>query len=180
VTAACVITWIGASLTALMLVLTAVFLVSNGGTFTQEFRRQVGGETGLTGDDLLTILWGVVGVGLLWCLGAIVVAVLAFRRNRGGRIALAVSAALTVLVSLLAILSILSAVPLLMGIAVLVLLFTGGANDWYARRGGWSPPSGGPSGGQPYGQQYSQPGQYRQQGQPGQPAQPPQEHTGPW
>jgi hypothetical protein len=42
---------------------------------------------------------------------------------------------MTAVFSLLSITSIVSAITLLAGIAVIVLLFVGGANDWFKRRG---------------------------------------------
>jgi len=86
-------------------------------------------------DDLATFLTVVVAVLAVWCLVAVVLGVLAMRRSKVARILLVVSAAMTALISLLAITSGLSAVTLIGAVAVIVLLFTGGANDWYARRG---------------------------------------------
>ena len=193
VTTACVLTWVGASLVGLLTALASLVLLSDRGSFVREFRRQAeGADLQVTVDQALAVAWTMTGLLLLWCLLAIVLAVLAFRRSRGGRIGLAVSAGLTVLISLLAILSIVAAVPLFMGIAVLVLLFTGGANDWYARRASWSPPGAGPYGGghpgdpmvpqagqqPPYGQQQPP---YGQQPPPyGQQPPPPPGRSGPW
>ena len=65
---------------------------------------------------------------------ACVLAVFAMRRSNVSRILLVISASVAGLLSLLAIGSVVSAVWLLACIAVVVLLFTGGAGDWYARR----------------------------------------------
>ena len=206
VTTACVLTWVGASVVGLLTALASLVLLSDRGGFVREFRQQAdAADLQVTADQALAVAWTMTGLLLLWCLVAVVLAVLAFRRSRGGRIGLAVSAGLTVLVSLLAILSIVAAAPLLMGIAVLVLLFTGGANDWYARRAGRSSqggvgPYGGPFGGHaadafpgaqpgqqgPYGQQppygQQQPPPYGQQQPPpyGQQPPPPPTRSGPW
>jgi hypothetical protein len=181
VTAACAITWIGSVLVALLVALIALVLLSDPDSFVREVQREADvANVQVTRAQALSVTWTIVGVTLVWCLLAIVLAVLAFRRSRGGRIGLAVSAALTVLVSLLAILSVVAALPLLLGVAVLVLLFTGGANDWFARRGGWpTPPSAGGSypgqvGGQP-GQAYGQPPAPPYGQQP-----PPPGRSGPW
>ena len=65
-----------------------------------------------------------------------VLAVFAMRRSNGARIGLVVSAALAAILSLIAITSGLSAVSLIGCIAVIVLLFTGGAGAWYAGKSG--------------------------------------------
>lgn len=86
-------------------------------------------------DGLATFLTVVMVAFAVWCLVAVLLAVLAMRRSAVARILLVVSSGLTVLVSLLAISSLVSGVTFIAAIAVIVLLFTGGANDWYARRG---------------------------------------------
>ena len=173
VTAACVITWLATFLVAALTGLIAIVLSADRTRFLREFQRQADvANVQVTQDQILGITWTMIGIGLFWCLAAALLAVAAFRRSRGGRIGLAISAAMTVLVSLLLILSFVSAVPLLLGVAVLVLLFTGGANDWYARR---TPYATGPGGGPPGGQQYPPYGQepypphYPQQQYPSQP-----------
>ena len=72
-----------------------------------------------------------------WCVIACVLAVFAMRRSNVSRILLVISATVAGLLSLLAIGSVVSALWLLACIAVVVLLFTGGAGDWYARRRGY-------------------------------------------
>jgi hypothetical protein len=177
VTAACVITWVGCALVVLVTGIVALVLSADRGAFVREFQRQADiADVQVTADEVLAIAWTIAALALLWCLVAVTLAVLAFRRSRGGRIGLAVSAALTVVVSLLLVLSVIAVVPLLLGIAVLVLLFTGGANDWYARRTGWHGP---PAGGGPYGPPVEQPPSYGQQGPYGQQP-PPPGRSGPW
>lgn len=180
VTAACVITWISAGLVGLICGLVALVVSANRDALVRELRRQVGAaDVQVTTDQALAATWAIVGIGLVWCLLAVVLAVLAFRRSRAGRIGLVISAALTVLVSLVAVLSFVSVLPLLLGVAVIVLLFTGGANDWYARRatGSYGGPSSGPSYGPSSGPSYGQP----QDQQPyGQPPPPPPGRSGPW
>jgi len=60
--------------------------------------------------------------------------VLVLRRSNAARITLVVSSAMTAIFSLLSITSLVSAITLLAGIAVIVLLFVGGANDWFKGR----------------------------------------------
>ena len=71
----------------------------------------------------------------IWAAAAVVLAIFALRRSNVARVLLTVSSAVTALLSLVAVLSLVSLVPLIAAIAVIVLLFAGGANDWYARRG---------------------------------------------
>lgn len=70
----------------------------------------------------------------LWCLIACLLAVFAMRRSNIARILLVISAVIVALLSLLGITSGVSAIWLVACLAVVVLLFTGGAGDWYARR----------------------------------------------
>jgi hypothetical protein len=126
-----------------MLLFLLVLAVS-GDAFVEEFETAAEGtEVTLTADQAMALGWTVGVVLLVWSVAAIVLAVLAFRRSNAGRIGLVVSAAMTALLSLLAIMSVISILTLLMAGATLVLLFTGGANEWYSRRGGGS-------GGAPY------------------------------
>jgi uncharacterized membrane protein len=79
----------------------------------------------------------IIGIVLvLWCVAAIVLAALALKRRNGARIGLVVSASLSIVVSLLGITSGISVVTLIAAIAVIVCLFTGGANEWYRRAKG--------------------------------------------
>jgi len=144
VTVAVVLTCISAAVTALGALLLMVVLARDTGEFIRRYEESSPGrpEVQLTHDQLLAIGWALAAALLLWCLVAILLAVFALRRSQGARIGLVVSAVLTAAVSLLAILSVVTVVPLLVSLAVVVLLFTGGANDWYARR----PPAPAPPG----------------------------------
>jgi hypothetical protein len=85
--------------------------------------------------------------------------VLSLRRSVGGRVLLTVMSCLAAVFWLLTIAVVVTIVPLAASIATVVLLFVGGANDWFARRvpaqpGGAPGPYGGapgPYGGAPYG-----------------------------
>ncbi len=144
VTVASVITWVGAGLTAALMLLFLLVLAVSSDAFVEEFENASRNtEVTFSADQAMALGWTVGVVVLVWSITAIVLAVLAFRRSNAARIALVVSAAMTALLSLLAIMSVISIVTLLMAGATLVLLFTGGANEWYSRRGG-------PSGGAPY------------------------------
>ncbi|MEI5674234.1 MULTISPECIES: hypothetical protein [unclassified Nocardioides] len=89
----------------------------------------------LSGDDLATFVTVVFVIFAVWCLIAVLLGIFSMRRSNVARILLVVSSVMTALISLLAITSGVSALTLIAGVAVVVLLFTGGANDWYARRG---------------------------------------------
>lgn len=147
VTAAVILTGISAAVTALGALLLMVVLAQDAGEFIRSYEKASSGRPAvqLTNDQLLAIGWALAAALLLWCLVAILLAVFAMRRSQGARIGLVVSAVLTAAVSLLAIISVVTVVPLLVSVAVVVLLFTGGANDWYARR----PPAPTPPPGQP-------------------------------
>lgn len=178
VTIAAVLTWLGAgSMLVLMLVFAAV-LASGGGAFVDEFDRAArNSDVTLRSNQVLAVGWVIAVVFIVWSLAAIVLAILAMRRSNPGRIALVVSTVMTALLSLLAIASVLSAVTLILAIATVILLFTGGANDWYARRAGGSFPPSYPNAysGNPF-------GSYPPPPQPGpqQPEHPQQPEQQPW
>jgi hypothetical protein len=79
------------------------------------------------------------GTFAVWSLIATILGVLVLRRSNGARIALVVSSAMTILLSLLAIGSGVSAITLIGGIAVIILLFTGGASEWFKRKNAAAP-----------------------------------------
>ncbi len=70
----------------------------------------------------------------IWCVIAIVLAVLAMRRQNWARITLVISAAMSALLSLLSITAVLPVLTLAGSIAAIVLYLTGGANAWYSRK----------------------------------------------
>lgn len=134
VTAAGVITLVLGGLTALAGLLAAVV----GHAQADELYRllvDAGRDThGITPSELATG-FAVLGVVLmLSSLAAMVAAVFVLRRSRGARVLLTILAAVTVLFSLVAITSLLPLVTLVGAIATIVLLYSGGANDWFARR----------------------------------------------
>lgn len=157
VTLAAVLTWLGSAAVSTGMLAFLAVLAFDSDTFVDEFDRAAEG-TGveLGRNEVLADGWAVGAILMLWALTAAVLAVMAFRRSQAGRIGLVVSSAATALLSLLAILSIVPVVTLLMAGATIVLLFTGGANDWYAGKDssprhrddqrGWGGPAGGPGG----------------------------------
>ncbi len=143
---AAALTWFFAGVAAIMFVLVVAMLMFAQDTLVEAMRADARfDDLNVSVDDLLAAVWVVSAVAVFWSVAAVTLAFLAFRRLGWARVLLAVSAGMTCLVSLLAF-----PVGLLMLLpagAVLVLLFTGGANDWYARRTRPEPPPGGPYGG---------------------------------
>jgi hypothetical protein len=68
---------------------------------------------------------------VVWAVIAVVLAVFVLRRSNVARILLVISSAVVALFSLISIGSVVSAVTLLASGAVIVLLFVGGAGDWF-------------------------------------------------
>ncbi|MFC7361269.1 hypothetical protein [Nocardioides astragali] len=114
----------------------------------------------ITADQLVGVATAILLVLAVWALVAIVLAVLVLRRSNVSRILLVISSAVTAVLSLLGGASGVSLVLVVAAVAVIVLLFTGGAGDWFKRLSGGYPgsPTGYPSTqyGSPYG---VQPGQ---------------------
>jgi hypothetical protein len=188
VTIAAGLTWLGAGLVAAVMLLFMIVLASDSDVFIDEFEKAAQDtQMVLSRDEMLAVGWGVALFFLVWSLIAMVLAALAFRRSNPARITLAVSAAMAVLLSLLLILSIVSGLTLLMAGAALVLLFTGGANEWYSRRnqgypGPWDQGSRHGYPGHPgygYGQQQPQPPEQQQPQAPEQQHQPPEQQQPP-
>ena len=137
VTAAGWTTLIFSGLTALLYAfLTLAMLVAKDEVLDEINRELV--QQDAVGDFNAEDAFGVVLVVLLvftaWCVIACVLAVFAMRRSNVSRILLVISAIVAGLLSLIAIGSVVSAVWLLACLAVVIMLFTGGAGDWYARR----------------------------------------------
>ena len=117
-------------------------------------------DANIDADAAVGVLVAVMAGLVVWSLVAIVLAVLVLRRSSVARILLVISCAATAIFSLLSVSSGVTVVPLVAAIATVVLLFTGGASDWFKRvpayAGGYPGAyPGGPSGypAQPYGQQ---------------------------
>ncbi len=133
VTIAAVLTWVFAGLTALAYVVVAgMLLVSKDRLINLVEQDPQLSRLDITTNELLAALWVMSAVVLFWSLAAIVLAAFAFRRQRWARITLAVSAGVAALVSLLAFP--VGVVHMIAAGAVVVLLFIGGANEWYAGR----------------------------------------------
>ncbi len=112
-------------------------------------------EAGIDADAAVGVLVAVMLGLVVWSIIAIVLAVLVLRRSNVARILLVISSAVTALLALLTITSGISIVLLIAAIATIVLLFTGGAGDWFKRLpthvGGYGGYPGGPYGTPPAG-----------------------------
>lgn len=138
VTAAGVITLIFSGLTLALFAIIGIVVVAAKDEFITRIEDQPGFQD-VSPNDVVSVVAVVCLVFAIWCIIAMVLAVFTMRRSNGARIGLVISAALVAIVSLLGITSGGSAVTLLASIAVIVLLFTGGANEWFGRRNPASP-----------------------------------------
>lgn len=138
VTAAGWITIITSGLVGLLFGVLTLAMVVAKDSVLREIDKAIQDQGGTTQDFSAESAFGVVVAILLvvvvWCVIACVLAVFTMRRSNAARIMLIISAVVAGLGSLLGIGSVVTAVPLLACLAVVVLLFVGGANDWFARR----------------------------------------------
>ncbi|MCW2764387.1 MAG: hypothetical protein JWO11_346 [Nocardioides sp.] len=134
VTAAGIITLVFAGLTLLISIVGAIGLFAAKDDVVREIRKEPTFDDIGNPDDVVTFLVVLVVVLAIWCVVAMVLAVLAMRRSNVARILLVISSVVTALLSLLAITSLISFVSLAAAVTVTVLLFVGGASEWYARK----------------------------------------------
>lgn len=160
VTAAAWITIVFSAITAVIFGLTGLaLLVARDQVITEMERVPEFQDANIDADAAVGVLVAVMVGLVVWSLVAIVLGVLVLRRSNVARILLVISCAAVAVLSLLSVASGATVVPLVAAIATIVLLFTGGASDWF--KGVPSYP-GGPTGypAQPYGSAYGvQPGQ---------------------
>ena len=135
---AAALTWFFAGVTAVAYVVVLAVLLFSKDTLLEVIRREPQfRDLGISTNDLVAGLWAVSAVVVFWCLAAMVLAFLAVRGHNWARITLVVSAAISLLVGFVAFPF--SLLHLLAAGATIALLFTGGANDWFARRPGGAP-----------------------------------------
>ena len=173
VTAAAWITIVCSALTAVLLGLIAVAFVAARDEFVASFEEEwarsgAGADLDVDPEQLAGVIVAGCLVLAVWALVAVVLAVFVLRRSNVARILLVISAGVVALFSLIGILSGVSIVPLAASAAVIVLLFVGGASDWFRRTPDAGMPTyyGQPS---PTAQPYAQPeppGQANPYGQP--------------
>jgi hypothetical protein len=135
VLAASIVTMVLSGLVMLFVAVMLFVFVAAQAEFVDSFRSE-GDFGGTDSDAVFAGLLVVLVVGLIWCAAAFVLAIFALRRSNSARITLVVSSSMTIAVSLLAVIGggFMAVVTVLAGIAVIVLLFTGGAGEWYSRR----------------------------------------------
>lgn len=138
VTAAVVTTIVASAITFAGLVVSILFVLASREDFLTEIESQLATNSAyaeLSAEAVADVAVGFLAVLAVWCLAAIVLAVLTLRGSNAARITLVVSAVLSALVSLLGLLVV---VPLLLtaaSIATATLLLTGGVGDWFSASG---------------------------------------------
>ena len=130
-------------------------------------------DTNIDADTAVGLMVAVLLGLVVWSIIAIVLAVFVLRRSNVARILLVISSSVTALLALLSITSGVSLVLLIAAVAVIVLLFAGGAGDWFRRlpahAGGYGGYPGDPYGpGTQYGGAYGDPSAQQWDQQPGQ------------
>jgi hypothetical protein len=137
VTAAGWITLILSGLTALLYAFITLALLVVKDELLPELDKALA-EQGTTGEfsaeDAFGIFLAVLVAFAIWSVIVCVLAVFAMRRSNVARILLVISSSVAAVLGVLGIKSVISAVWVLACVGVVILLFTGGANDWYARR----------------------------------------------
>ncbi len=151
VTAAGVITLVTAGLMFVLLAITLITVLAAGPDsqyvqdIADEMARQNEAYEDFSAQTIVNIAAVGIGIALAWALIAMLLAVFAMRRSNAARIGLVISAVLVCLPT--ALIGLAGAfLMLLLGAAcvvVIVCLFAGGANEWYAFRPGARPRSGG-------------------------------------
>ena len=141
--AAAWITIVFSALTALLSALGAIGLVvARDQVVTEMERVPEFQDANIDADAVVGVLVAVVLGVAAWAIIAIVLAVFVLRRSNVARILLVISSAVVVLLSLIGITSGLSVVTLVAALATIVLLFVGGAGDWFNHvqpAGGYDP-----------------------------------------
>lgn len=136
VLAAGIVTIASSALTLVVLLIGLLGLSASRQEFIDELNRNADFQSvDVSADQLVSVIQVFIGVFAVWALVGILLGVLVMRRSKVARILLVISAGLVVALGLLAITSVFSGLWVLAGGAVIALLFMGGANDWYARRG---------------------------------------------
>jgi len=138
VTGACLITWALCGLGIVAMTLSALVFAGDADYLLDQARRQQPEltEQGVTDEMLLGATFAMIGVAVLWCLAAIVVAVFAFRGHEWARLTLVVSASVVVVGSLTgaAMGAVLLFIPLVGAAVSIGLLARPDSRLWFARR----------------------------------------------
>lgn len=132
---ACLLTWVFSTLALVGSVGMWAGLQADRDEFVRQIEEQPGFEdVGVSADSFADVIAGGALVVAVLALLAIVFAVLAFRRSRGGRIGLVVTASVGAVISLGLSLAIVPFLWVIVCVVTIVLLFAGGASAWFARR----------------------------------------------
>jgi hypothetical protein len=150
VTVAAALTWVVCGATLLLFGVVALLLIVAQDQLIESVRREVSVQS-LNSSQLLATLWLASAIIMFWCLVAIVLAVLTVQGYSWARFTLVASAVVAAVFTVFTFpVGLLNTIA---SVAVIILLFTGGANAWFAQRGAsrsqGGPPSGGPSSGGP-------------------------------
>ncbi|MGA8846454.1 MAG: hypothetical protein WB471_07575, partial [Nocardioides sp.] len=135
VTAAAMIAILASGLALAGLLVSLLYLVSSRAEFLEQIDEQLATSSAyadISADTLADAAIGFLVVLAVWCLVAIGLAIATLRGSNAARIGLVVSGLLSALVSLLGALVIVPLVLTIASIATVVLLFTGGAGEWFA------------------------------------------------
>lgn len=144
VTGACVLTWLVSGLTIVLLGLTgiAISFADRADLRDAINQDQAMRDANITLDDLVAVMWVVLVIGIAWALIAMLLAVFAFRRKNWARIVLVVSASIAGLATMVMGIAFFGFwVVTASAVATVIMLFTSGAQEWYARSSGQRPPS---------------------------------------
>ncbi|GAA1915192.1 hypothetical protein [Nocardioides hwasunensis] len=132
VTAAAWITIVLSALTAGLFGLVGLaMIVARDQVITEMQKMPEVRDSGVDPEAALGASLAIVGGLAIWAIIAIVLAIFVLRRSNVSRILLVISSAVVVVLGLLGIASVISAVWLIGAVAVIVLLFVGGAGDWF-------------------------------------------------
>ncbi|WP_395690569.1 hypothetical protein [Nocardioides sp.] len=137
---ACVLTWIASGVSALALGLSGIVLALQPDVLLDEVHRQNPELTqqGVSDDMLVGVTYVMLAGFLLWCLAAVVLAVLVFRGVEWARVTLVVSAAVTAALSLLGLVvgAFLMVLTLAASGAAIALLVRPESRAWFRRPAG--------------------------------------------
>ena len=138
VVAACALTWVSSGLVALGLLLTAVVLAVDPDPLLDEVHRQRPdlAEQGVSDGMLIGVSRVISAVVVLWCVAAVVLAALVYRRIDWARVVLLVSAGISAAVCLVGLVAggFLLVVPLAAAVGSFVLLVRPDSRLWFHAR----------------------------------------------
>jgi hypothetical protein len=131
---ACVLTWAFSAVVLVVMLASATLLTTNPGLVVDELRRQGRDVSAVDLDLLRAATYVTVGVGGVWTVAAMVLAAVAYRGVRWGRVALVASAAAGAVLSLVAaVTSLVTLVPGVVCAVTVVLLNRPEVRAWFRR-----------------------------------------------